>query len=444
MSGGLFVDLIRRKRTCGALALGELHALAKAIGNGSMPDSQVAAFAMAVACRGMSLAECIDFTAALRDSGQCLAWSDLPGPVLDKHSTGGVGDAVSLLLAPMLAACGGFVPMLSGRGLGHTGGTLDKLESIPGYRVAPTAGQLHDVVRKVGCAIVGASEDLVPADRRLYAIRDAAGCTDVPALMVASILSKKLAGGAGCLVLDVKTGNGAQLTDPDANCELAEWLSRVAAALDLPTRVTLSDMDQVLGRDAGNALEVAAAIEMLCGRTEGGRLLELSLALGAELLCMGRLAVDAADAQRLLRHALDSGAAAECFARMVSGLGGPADLLERPSNYLPRAPLQRAVRAPRSGYVARIDVRALGQVVVALGGGRCRADQVIDHAVGLARVRGSGAWIEAGEPLAVVHARSEEHAARAERAVRAAFTLASQAPALRPLLYWHQPLQDAA
>ncbi len=444
MSGRLFNDLIRRKRFGETLAIGELRALAQAIGHGSMTDVQVAAFAMAVACRGMSLDECIDFTAALRDSGRCLAWDDLPGPVLDKHSTGGVGDAVSLLLAPLLAACGGYVPMLSGRGLGHTGGTLDKLESIPGYCVAPSAEMLHGVVRAAGCAIVGPSDDLVPADRRLYAIRDASGCSDVPALMVTSILSKKLAGGAGHLVLDVKTGSGAQLPDDDANRELAERLSRVAAALDLPTRVAQSDMEQVLGRDAGNALEMTAVIAILCGRREGGRLLDLSLALGAELLCMGQLAADAADAQRRLRHALQSGAAAERFALMVSGFGGPADLIERPLKYLPQAPLQRAVRAPRSGHVAGIDVRALGQAVVALGGGRCRAGQAIDHAVGLAEVRGRGEWTEAGEPLAVVHARNEDAAARAERAVRAAFSLKAQAPPVRPLLRWCQPLQDAA
>jgi thymidine phosphorylase len=444
LSGRLLNDLIRRKRFGENLALGELRALALAIGDGSMADAQVAAFAMAVACRGMTTGECTAFTAALRDSGRCLDWSGLPGPALDKHSTGGVGDAVSLLLAPMLAACGGYVPMLSGRGLGHTGGTLDKLESIPGYRTAVTPQAFERALREAGCAIVGQSDDLVPADRRLYAIRDATGLADVPALMVASILSKKLAGGAAHLVLDVKTGSGAQLPEDAASIELADALMQVARDLGLPTRVALSDMDQVLGRHAGNALEVAAVLDLLCGRGGCPRLLELSMALSAELLCMSGLAPDAGHARRRLQDALDSGAAADRFARMVSALGGPADLLERPQAYLPAAPIQRVVHAPRAGFVARVDVRALGIAVVALGGGRGQPGAPVDAAVGLADLAGRGQAVAAGDTLARVHARSDEAAARAERAVRAAFEIAERPPLARPLLRWHADLRDVA
>ena len=429
--------LIRRKRDGQHLDPGQLQAVAQGIGSGAWSEGQVAAFAMAVAWRGMSADECRAFTLALRDSGQRLRWEHLPGPVLDKHSTGGVGDCVSLLLAPLLAACGGYVPMISGRGLGHTGGTLDKLESLPGYDVNPSPERLRKVVAEVGCAIVGQSADLVPADRRLYAVRDVTATVDVPDLIVASILSKKLAGGAQALVLDVKTGSGAQLPSLAAARALSDRMLAVAEGSGLTLRVALSDMGQVLGREAGNALEVRAVLDLLRGHGGCPRLRELTLALAGELLCLGGLAADAADADRRLRHALASGAAADRFARMVAALGGPTDLLERPQAYLPQAPVQRPVLAVGDGYVAALDVRALGQAVVDLGGGRTHPGQALDHAVGLAAVVGRGGRIEPGQPLAIVHARCEADAQVAVDAVRRAYTIEAAPPPPVPLLQWH-------
>lgn len=429
--------LIGRKRDGFQLDVGQLHDIAQAIGDGSWSEGQVAAFAMAVAWRGMGAQECRDFTLALRDSGQRLCWDHLPGPVLDKHSTGGVGDSVSLLLAPLLAACGAYVPMISGRGLGHTGGTLDKLESVAGYDIHPTTARLRQVVEQVGCAIVGQGIDLVPADRRLYAVRDVTATVDVAELMVASILSKKLAGGAQALLLDIKTGNGAQLPGMAAARDLAECMLATVEGTGLAMRVVFSDMDQVLGREAGNALELRAVLDLLGDRGDNPRLRALTLELAAELLCMGGVCRDRSEADRRVRDALTSGAGAERFARMVSALGGPADLLERPETHLPTAPIRRAVTATALGRVAAIDVRALGQVVVELGGGRTQPAQAIDHAVGLAEVIGRGEAVVEGQPLAVIHARTVDAADRAEAAVRRAFRMAAEAPPALPLWQWH-------
>lgn len=436
--------LIRCKREGLCLDEHQLHAIAQGIGSGEWSEGQVAAFAMAVAWRGMEADECRQFTFALRDSGRQLRWADLPGPVLDKHSTGGVGDCVSLLLAPLLAACGGYVPMISGRGLGHTGGTLDKLESLRGYDIHPSHERLHQVVSDVGCAIVGQNADLVPADRRLYAVRDVTATVDVADLIVASILSKKLAGGAQALVLDVKTGSGAQLPDLAAARALSDRLLAVAQGSGIALSVALTDMGQVLGREAGNALEVRAVVDLLCGRGGCERVLGLSLALAGELLCLGGLARDADDADARLRAVLSSGAAAERFERMVAALGGPRNLLDRPDEHLPFAPVICAVPATDAGHVTVIDVRALGQVVVALGGGRSSPGQVLDHAVGLAGVLGRGECVERGQPLAFIHARSETDAESASQAVRRAFTIGDNAPAPVSLLDWHASAGDHA
>jgi thymidine phosphorylase len=431
--------LIRHKRMGGEFDAQQLASVAEGIASGRWSDAQVGAFAMAVAWRGMSADECSNFTLAVRDSGERLHWQHLPGPVLDKHSTGGVGDCVSLPLAPLLAACGAYVPMISGRGLGHTGGTLDKLESIPGYQVNPSPGVLERAMREAGCAIIGQSDGLVPADRRLYAVRDVTGTVDVPALIVPSILSKKLAGGAQSLVLDIKIGNGAQTPSLEQARALAEAMSSVARGTGLALRVAFSDMDQVLGTEAGNALEVRAVLDLLCGRGGDARLRELTLMLAGELLCMAGIAGDAKDAAARLQAALDSGAAAERFARMVALLGGPTDLLERPDAYLPRAPLQRVVSAGRSGVVAAMDVRALGDAIVGLGGGRRVASDTLDHAVGLSVPVDLGQRVEAGDTLAIVHARDEAGADAAVEAVRKAITVGDATPSLLPLCQWFTP-----
>jgi thymidine phosphorylase len=434
-------EIIRAKRDGQALSRAQIdafvHGLAAPEGaGGRWADSQAGAMAMAIVLRGMSAQETVELADAMTHSGRVLDWSaqtgsGLHGPVLDKHSTGGVGDKVSLMLAPMLAACGAVVPMISGRGLGHTGGTLDKLEALPGYGVDPPPALLLHTLRTAGCAIVGASSDLAPADRRLYAIRDVTATVESVPLITASILSKKRAAGLHGLVMDVKLGSGAFAARPEDAQALAQSLVQVATQAGLPTVALITDMNQVLGSTAGNALEVAEAIALLTARgMPDARLLEVTLALGAELLHLGGLQPTVAAARAALQHSLDSGAAAERFARMVAALGGPANVLQAPG--LPVAPVQRPVPAPRGGWVAAIDVRALGLAVVALGGGRAHPADRVDPRVGLADVVPLRRALAAGEPLATVHAAREAAAAAAVAAVQAACTLADAAPAAAP------------
>jgi thymidine phosphorylase len=419
----LVAELIRRKRDGGALTDAEIEALVRGVADGTVTDAQVGALAMAIVWRGMGAGERVALTGAMTRSGAVLDWSDagLAGPVLDKHSTGGVGDKVSLLLAPIVAACGGFVPMISGRGLGHTGGTLDKLEAIPGYDVTPDVERFRDVVARVGCAIVGQTARLAPADRRLYAIRDATGTVESIPLIVASILSKKLAAGLDALVMDVKVGSGAMLPSLDAGRELAGAIVEVATGNGLPTAALLTDMDQVLGRSAGNAVEVREALDQLSGAAGDGRLREVTIALCAELLVLGRVFSDVGGARSAAERALDGGAAAERFGAMVAALGGPADLVEQPQHHLPAAPIVQAVEPAEAGVVCAVDVREVGLAIVALGGGRARETDRIDPSVGLTEVAALGERVGPGErPLALVHARNEEGAEYGARAVRAA------------------------
>jgi thymidine phosphorylase len=408
-------EVIRRKRDGRALSTEEIEWLVAGITDGSVSDAQVGALAMAIVINGMERDERVALTGAMTRSGEVLEW-DLDRPVLDKHSTGGVGDKVSLLLAPIVAACGGAVPMISGRGLGHTGGTLDKLDSIPGYDTAPGRERFAAAVRAAGCAIIGQTGDLAPADKRLYAIRDATGTVESIPLIVASILSKKLAAGLDGLVMDVKVGSGAFLPELEQARELAETIVEVAVGNGLPTVAVLTDMDRVLGRTAGNAVEVRESIDHLTGAAAGDdRLMEVTIALCERLLELKGLDADP-------RAALQSGAAAEHFARMVVELGGPADLLERPDAHLPQAPVTVEAHAERDGVVAAVDVRAVGLAIIDLGGGRRREDDAIDHAVGLSEVAEPGERVgPGGRPVALVHARDEESAARAAQAVSAAF-----------------------
>jgi len=424
-------ELIRRKRDGERLRDGEIAALVDGIADGSVTDAHIAAFAMAVYFRGMAREECVALTRAMTRSGTALDWRglDLGGPIVDKHSTGGVGDKVSLILAPVVAACGGFVPMISGRGLGHTGGTLDKLESIPGYRATPDLPGFRAAVRDAGCAIVGQTGDLAPADRRIYAVRDVTATTDSVPLITASILSKKLAAGLDALVLDVKAGSGALLEDPARAPELAESLLAVANGAGLHTAALITDMTQPLGAAVGNAVETREAIDFLAGRRREPRLAAVTAALAAELLVLGGLARDLGAADAMVARALDSGAAAERFARMVAALGGPAGLVDSPERHLPRAPVERAVEAERSGTVTAVHARSVGRLVVELGGGRRRSDDAIDPAVGLVALCGVGDPVAPGRPLAVVHARSAAGAEVAARALRAAVTVEAEPPA---------------
>ncbi|TKW67726.1 MAG: thymidine phosphorylase [Paracoccus denitrificans] len=416
--------VIARLRDGDGLDEAGAFAIARALADGGLSDAQAGAFAMAVVLRGLSTEERSALTRAMRDSGDSMTW-DLPGPVVDKHSTGGVGDVVSLVLAPVLAACGSFVPMISGRGLGHTGGTLDKLESIPGFTCDLSEAAFRKVVADVGCAIVSASADLAPADRRLYAIRDEAAAVESVDLITASILSKKLAAGPDALVLDVKAGSGAFMGSPEQAEALAVSLVETAVAAGCRTSALITDMDQPLARSAGNALEVIEAIACLRGETSALR--DLSLALSAEAL---RLTGEQ-DGFALASDALSSGRAAEVFAAMVAAQGGPADFLDRPEAYVQSAPVIRAVPAPY-GFVDRIDTMALGQIVIDLGGGRVRAGQAIDHSVGLSALCRRGDATQG--QLALVHAATETQAEAAILAVQRAYHLSDTAPAPAPLV----------
>ncbi len=406
-------EIIRRKRDGETLSAEELDFMVRSITDNSVSEGQLAAFAMAVYFRGLTMDECIALTGAMTRSGTVLDWSylDLQGPVLDKHSTGGVGDKVSLMLAPMVAACGGYVPMISGRGLGHTGGTLDKLDSIPGYNTAPDISLFRQVVRDVGCAIIGQTAELAPADRRFYAIRDVTATVESVGLITASILSKKLAAGLRGLVMDVKTGSGAFLRTLRESRELAQSIVTVANGAGLPTTALITDMNQVLGRNAGNALEVREAIDYLtASESHNPRLHEVVLSLGAQLLLLGTLVENVATAREKLLQVLESGAAAERFARMITALGGPVDLVDHPDRCLPRAPVVKAALPARAGFVAGMDTRALGIAVVDLGGGRHQASDSIDYVVGLSNICQVGEWVDPSRPLALVHALSEDQA----------------------------------
>jgi thymidine phosphorylase len=429
-------ELLRRKRNGLALDENELRDWMKDVASDRLGDAQIGAFAMAVCLRGMDAAETVALTRAMRDSGSCIDWRDagLHGPLLDKHSTGGVGDLTSLVLGPLVAACGAHLPMLSGRGLGHTGGTLDKLEAIPGYRCEIDRALLQRVVREAGVAIVAAGGDLAPADRRLYAVRDVTATVDSIPLITASILSKKLAAGAGALVLDVKVGSGATFTDCTTAAALARSLVDVATGAGVPTTALLTDMDQPLAACVGNALEMRIALDYLRGDCTPSRLHQLVLLLATEMLLQGGLARDAEDARRQLCGARDSGRAAQCFARMVHLLGGPPDLLEHPDGYLPSAPHCTPVFADHAGVVTAIDARALGMALVALGGGRTSAGERIDPRVGIDRIAAVGGAMEPGIPLAFVHAADATSAEAVQQRVRAAFVIGDVAPPPAPLL----------
>src|SRR3954453_22599080 len=426
-------EVIRRKRDGATLSAEEIGFLVGGIADGGLSDAQVGALAMAFFLQGLDAGERLALTTGMRDSGTVLAW-DLDRPVVDKHSTGGVGDKVSLILAPVLAACGAAVPMVSGRGLGHTGGTLDKLDSIPGYASTPSIEVIRRVVREAGCAIVGQTADLAPADRRLYAVRDATGTVESIPLIVASILSKKLAEGLDALVMDVKTGSGAFMAAREDAEALARALVEVASGAGLPTVALLTDMDEVLGTTAGNALEVRESIDHLTGTRRDERLHEVTVALAAAALVQGGLAGDDEAGRQAAQRVLDDGSAAERFAAMVRALGGPADLLERPGDHLAAASVTRPAAPERPGRVVGMECRALRLVVTGRGGNRRREDDAIDHAVGLSQIAGGGTEVGPDRPLAMVHARGDASAEEAVAALRAAVQVGEGSPERRPVL----------
>jgi thymidine phosphorylase len=416
-------ELIRRKRDGGELTADEVRAFVAGMTDGTIAESQASAFAMAVFFRGMSMDERIALTRAMTESGRRMDWRDLrlDGPVVDKHSTGGVGDKVSLMLAPLLASRGGYVPMISGRGLGHTGGTLDKLEAIPGYNATPDAALFRKAVTEAGCAIIGQTDDLAPADRRFYAIRDVTATVESVPLITASILSKKLAAGLDALVMDVKTGSGAFAASMEMARELAESIVTVANGAGLATSALITDMNQVLGRTAGNALEVRESVEYLTGKHRDARLEAVTEALAGELATLADLTGRKDDP-------------VEHFAHMVRVLGGPGDFIERYDHYLPQAPVRKEVKPKTSGTVARVDTRAMGIAVIELGGGRRKVTDRIDHAVGLADIKAIGEPAGLGDPLCVIHARDEASAARAEAIILEAVTVSEEAPGASPIV----------
>lgn len=400
-------EIVRRKRDGKTLPGSEIQSFVRGLTDGSFSEGQIAAFAMAVYFQGLTRPELTTLTTAMRDSGKVLSW-DLPGPVLDKHSTGGVGDNLSLMLAPMVAACGGYVPMISGRGLGHTGGTLDKLASIPGYQVAPSEALFRKTVAECGAAIIGQTGELAPADARLYSIRDITATVESLDLITASILSKKLAAGLDGLVMDVKTGNGAFMaarTDAEA---LAARISEVATAAGVPTRAQITPMDQPLAQSAGNALEVHDALRFFREPDTNPRQKQVLLDLCADLLILGKLAPDTQNALHQLQKALSSGLAAEIFFKMVSALGGPDDLEKKADALLPKAPVITPVYADRTGTIEKIDTRALGLAVVELGGGRRKPEHEIDPRVGLSALAELGQSVSPNTPLAYIHQSRED------------------------------------
>lgn len=400
-------EVIRTKRDGGTLDIEQITDFVTGIVSGDVSEGQIAALAMAVYLNGMSSDEVRHLTLAMRDSGDVMHW-DLPGPVVDKHSTGGVGDMVSLMLGPILAACGAYVPMITGRGLGHTGGTLDKLESIPGYIAKPDNALFDRCVREAGVCIIGQTARLAPADQRFYATRDVTSTVESIPLITASILSKKLAEGLDALVMDVKFGTGAFMTDKQRALKLAKSIVNVANSAGVKTSALLTNMNAPLAFAAGNAVEIIETLNYLTGRYRHPHLHEVTLELAAEALVNAGLAADLGSGRARALKALDSGRAAELFEKMVSLLGGPSDLLTNHLQYLPVAPVIRHLPADQSGYISSYDTREIGMIVVALGGGRVRADEPVDHSVGLTHILPLGSRVEAGDPLVTIHARDED------------------------------------
>jgi len=435
--GFLAQEIIRKKRDGQVLSEEEIRFFINGIRDSQVSEGQIAALAMTIYFNDMTMPERVALTMAMRDSGTVLNWKslNLNGPLVDKHSTGGVGDVTSLMLGPMVAACGGYVPMISGRGLGHTGGTLDKLEAIPGFDIFPDDSRFRQIIQDVGVAIIGQTTSLAPADKRFYATRDITATVDSIPLITASILAKKLAEGLDALVMDVKVGSGAFMPTYEQSENLAQAIVDVANGAGCKTTALLSDMNQVLASSAGNAVEVREAVQFLTGEYRNPRLFEVTMALCVEMLLSGGLATDDADARCKLQAVLDNGKAAEIFGRMIAAQKGPTDFIERYDSYLPKATLSQVVYAENAGIVSAMDTRALGMSVVSLGGGRRRATDAIDYSVGLTNVVQLGQRLDVRQPLAMIHANSEEAWQQAAVAVRGAITVSDKAPETTPVVY---------
>ena len=416
-------EIIRKKRDGHPLSDSEIQYYIEGIANGSVSESHIAAFCMAVIFKGMSVEETFSLTDQMVKSGDKLNWKDLDGPVVDKHSTGGVGDKVSLMLAPIVASCGIYNPMISGRGLGHTGGTLDKLESIPEYNTTPDNSLFHSVVKNVGCAIIGQTANLAPADKVIYGVRDVTATVESVPLITASILSKKVAAGLDGLVMDIKTGNGAFAENLDFARNVGNSIIQVAKQFGMKTSAMITDMNQPLGDTIGNALEIKEVIDYLTGVRQESRLHEVVLALAAEMLVVAGLVDSTDEGIQKAKDVLDNGHAAETFEKMVSELGGLNDILKNSDSHFKSASVVKPIPASQSGYVSEIDTRAVGLAVVELGGGRKKASDSIDHSVGFTHVLGLGEKVEAGQALGYVHAQNEDQANLAIQMVKDAYSI---------------------
>ncbi|WP_336194284.1 thymidine phosphorylase [Providencia stuartii] len=430
-------EIIRKKRDGKVLSEEEIRFFINGVRDNSVSEGQIAALAMTIYFNDMTMDERVALTLAMRDSGTVLNWKslNLNGPLVDKHSTGGVGDVTSLMLGPMVAACGGYVPMISGRGLGHTGGTLDKLEAIPNFDIFPNDERFRDIISDVGVAIIGQTNSLAPADKRFYATRDITATVDSIPLITASILGKKLAEGLDALVMDVKVGSGAFMPTYEKSEQLAESIVKVANGAGCKTTALLTDMNEVLASSAGNAVEVREAVQFLTGEYRNPRLYEVTMALCVEMLVSGTLAANRDEARQKLQAVLDNGKAAEVFGRMVAAQKSPSDFVENYSKYLPTAVLNKAVYAEKSGIVSAMDTRALGMSVVTLGGGRRKATDPIDYSVGLSDIAALGATVDSQTPLAIIHANSEKAWEEAAKEVRAAMVISDKAPETTPMVY---------
>lgn len=419
--------ILAKVRNKSLLSRDEMVWFAKGLSDGKVTDAQAGAFSMAVALNGLGSQQArTDWTLAMRDSGKILSW-EVGSPVLDKHSTGGIGDCVSLILAPLLASIGVCVPMISGRGLGHTGGTLDKLESIPGVKVMHSEERLVEIIESCGCIIAGANENIAPADRRLYAVRDVTSTVDSLDLITASILSKKLASGLDGLVLDIKCGSGAFMVDLNQATELAKALVKTANEAGCATTALITDMNQPLAPAMGNALEIVEAMRVLSGESIG-RLRAITVSLGAEILAAQKIYKNISQATHKLERNLNSGAALKKFSEMISLMGGPINFGQDFNRYLPEASAVIEVFAPEAGYLAQWDGQSLGNIVVRLGGGRLVETDQVDHAVGFSEIASIGTKLSKGSPILKIHAARIDHAEEAKRQVLAAFKLCDSAP----------------
>lgn len=428
-------EIIRKKRDKQELTANEISEFIKGITNGTVADCQIAALTMAVFLNGMTKNETTSLTLNMRDSGTTLSWKGLNGPVVDKHSTGGVGDKISLMLAPMLASCGAYVPMISGRGLGHTGGTLDKFDSIPGYQTCPDNDLFRKTVKKTGCAIIGQTGNLAPADKKIYAIRDVSGTVESIPLITASILSKKLAAGLDYLIMDLKCGNGAFMNNLEDARALAKSIVSVANNTGTGTKAVLTDMNQILGTTAGNAVEMGEAVNYLKNINVNPRLHSITMELCATLLVQSKLFDSVDDAKLQLQKNLDSGKALEIFARMVTSLGGPADFTDNPEKYLPQSPLKLPVFATSCGYITGMNTRNIGLSIIELKGGRTSPEQKIDHSTGYSGFCQIGDYVDKDTPLAFVHAAGEDDYERAAAALCTNITISDKMPAPRKTVF---------